>query len=46
MNNCAMANFFGKLQVERFCGEQFDSVDEFIHALDNQIYYYSTNKYF
>ena len=44
MDNGAMENFFGRLKVEMFYGEQFDSVDEFIRALDNYIYYYNNER--
>ena len=39
MDNGAMENFFGRLKVEMFYGEQFESVDDFILALDNYIHY-------
>ena len=41
MDNGAMENFFGRLKVEMFYGEQFESVDDFILALDNYIHYYN-----
>ena len=44
MDNGAMENFFGRLKVEMFYGEQFDSVEDFIHALDDYIYYYNNDR--
>lgn len=44
MDNGAMENFFGRLKVEMFYGAQFDSVDEFIQALDDYIYYYNNER--
>ena len=37
MDNGAMENFFGRLKVEMFYGEQFENVDDFILALHNYI---------
>ena len=44
MDNGAMENFFGRLKVEMFYGEQFESVDAFIHALDDYIHYYNNDR--
>ena len=44
MDNGAMENFFGRLKVEMFYGEQFESVDDFIQALDDYIYYYNNDR--
>ena len=44
MDNGAMENFFGRLKVEMFYGEQFESVDDFIMALDNYIHYYNNER--
>ena len=33
MDNGAMENFFGRLKVEMFYGEHFETVDEFINCL-------------
>ncbi len=30
MDNGAMENFFGRLKVEMFCGEKFESINAFI----------------
>ena len=39
MDNGVMENFCGRLKAEMFYGEQFESVDDFILALGNYIYY-------
>ena len=44
MDNGAMENFFGRLKVEMFYGAQFESVDEFIQALDDYIHYYNNER--
>ena len=44
MDNGAMENFFGRLKVEMFYGEHFESVDDFIQALDNYIHYYNNER--
>ena len=44
MDNGAMENFFGRLKVEMFYGEEFESVEDFIHALDDYIYYYNNDR--
>ena len=44
MDNGAMENFFGRLKVEMFYGEQFESVEDFIQALDDYIYYYNNER--
>ena len=44
MDNGAMENFFGRLKVEMFYGEQFESVEDFIQALDDYIYYYNNDR--
>lgn len=41
MDNGAMENFFGRLKVEMFYGEEFESVDAFIDELNTYIYYYN-----
>ena len=40
----AMENFFGRLKVELFYGEQLESVEDFIQALDEYIYYYNNER--
>ena len=35
MDNGAMENFFGRLKVEMFYGEKFESVNAFINELKN-----------
>ena len=41
MDNGAMENFFGRLKVEMFYGEKFQSVNAFIDELKNYIHYYN-----
>lgn len=41
LDNGAMENFFGRLKVEMFYGEKFESVDAFIDELEKYIYYYN-----
>lgn len=44
MDNGAMENFFGRLKVEMFYGEKFDSVDDFIQELKSYINYYNYDR--
>lgn len=44
MDNGAMENFFGRLKVEMFYGEDFKSVDDFINVLHSFIYYYNNDR--
>lgn len=44
MDNSAMENFFGRLKVEMFYGEKFESVNAFIDELNNYIYYYNNER--
>ncbi len=44
MDNGAMENFFGRLKVEMFYGEKFDSVDDFIQELKSYINYYNNDR--
>ena len=39
-----MENFFGRLKVEMFYGEHFQSVDDFIQALHDYIHYYNNER--
>ena len=41
----AMENFFGRLKVEMFYGETFESVNSFIYELKNYIYYYNNKRF-
>ena len=41
MDNGAMENFFGRLKVEMFYGEKFESVNAFIEELNRYIHYYT-----
>ena len=44
MDNGAMENFFGRLKVEMFYGEKFESVNAFIDELKEYIYYYNNER--
>ena len=44
MDNGAMENFFGRLKVEMFYGEHFQTVDEFINCLKDYIDYYNNDR--
>ena len=44
MNNGAMENFFGRLKVEKFYGEKFSSVEDFIQKLHAYISYYINDR--
>ena len=44
MDNGAMENFFGRLKVEMFYGERFESVDAFIDELKKYIHYYNNDR--
>ena len=44
MDNSAMENFFGRLKVEMYYGEKFESVDDFFQALNDYIYYYNNER--
>ena len=46
MDNGAMENFFGRLKVEMFYGEKFESVKAFIDELKRYIDYYNNEKNF
>ena len=44
MDNGAMENFFGRLKVEMFYGEKFESVNAFISELKRYIDYYNNKR--
>lgn len=44
MDNGAMENFFGRLKVEMFYGEHFQTVDEFVNCLKEYIHYYNNER--
>lgn len=44
MDNGAIENFFGRLKVEMFYGEKFESVNTFIDELKNYIDYYNNER--
>ena len=39
-----MENFFGRLKVEMYYGEKFETVDEFVHRLKEYIYYWNNER--
>lgn len=41
LDNSVMENFFGRLKVEMFYGEKFETADEFIRCLEEYIHYYN-----
>ena len=44
MDNGAMENFFGRLKVEMYYGEKFESVNTFIDELNRYIHYYNNDR--
>lgn len=44
MDNGAMENFFGRLKVEMFYDEKFETVDVFINCLKEYIHYYNNER--
>ena len=44
MDNGAKENFFGRLKVEMYYGEKFETVDEFVHRLKEYIYYWNNER--
>ncbi len=44
MDNGAMENFFGRLKVETFYGEKFETVDEFVQRLKEYIDYWNNER--
>lgn len=44
LDNAVMENFFGRLKVEMFYGEKFNSVEEFIQKLHEYIAYYNNDR--
>ena len=44
MDNGAMENFFGRLKVEMFYGEKFESVSSFVEQLEHYIDYYNNER--
>ena len=44
LDNSCMENFFGRLKVEMFIGETFESTDDFIDKLHEYIYYYNNKR--
>ena len=44
LDNAVMENFFGRLKVEMFYGENFQSADEFVRRLKEYIKYYNNKR--
>ncbi len=44
LDNSVMENFFGRLKVEMFYGEKFQTVDEFVHCLREYIHYWNNER--
>ena len=44
LDNSVMENFFGRLKVEMFYGEKFQTVDEFVHRLEEYINYWNNER--
>lgn len=44
MDNGAMENFFGRLKVEMYYGEKFESVNTFVEELNRYIHYYNNDR--
>ena len=44
LDNSSMENFFGRLKVEMFFGEKFQTTDEFIRCLEEYIEYYNNER--
>lgn len=44
LDNSVMENFFGRLKVEMYYGEKFESVNAFVKALHNYIAYYNNER--
>ncbi len=44
LDNSVMENFFGRLKVEMFYGEKFQTVDEFVHSLKEYIHYWNNER--
>lgn len=44
LDNSVMENFFGRLKVEMYYGEKYESVNAFIDKLHEYIYYYNNER--
>ena len=44
LDNSVMENFFGRLKVEMYYGEKFQTVDEFVHCLEEYIQYWNNER--
>ena len=41
LDNSVMENFFGRLKVEMFYGEKFQTIDEFVYCLEEYMHYFN-----
>ena len=41
LDNSVMENFFGRLKVEMFYGEKFQTIDEFVYCLEEYMHYWN-----
>ncbi len=44
LDNSVMENFFGRLKVEMFYGEEFESAEDLIKKVEEYIYYYNNER--
>ena len=44
LDNSVMENFFGRLKVEMFYDEKFQTVDEFVNCLKEYIHYWNNER--
>ena len=44
LDNSVIENFFGRLKVEMYYGEKFQTVDEFVHRLEEYIHYWNNER--
>lgn len=44
LDNSVMENFFGRLKVEMFYGENFQALDEFVQCLEAYINYWNNER--
>ena len=44
LDNSVMENFFGRLKVEMYSGEKFETVDDFVHCLEEYMDYWNTER--
>ena len=44
LDNSVMENFFGRLKVEMFYGEKFQTIDEFVYCLEEYMHYWNNER--